>query len=121
MPTSKKNKSSRVSSGAKSPKGKKSPPNQGDISKVIAKKDGERKSKIIFSPNYDPNKVIIDRSFGVKDLVNYKKKIDANIQIFKEAIAKELTEKKRVQGMINALKADIKEARYYKKLKRTLN
>lgn len=79
-----------------------------------------KKARVVFNPNYDPNKVIIDRSFGVKDLLNYKKKIDANINIFKEAITKEITEKKRVQDMINALKADIKEARYYKKLKKSV-
>lgn len=84
-----------------------------------SKKRPALKVRTIPNPNYDPNKVIIDRSFGVKDLLGYKKKINANIQIFKDAIKKEMTEKKRIQEMINSLKADIKEARYFKKLKRS--
>lgn len=88
-----------------------------------AKRNSEIKPKkeingVAFGSSYDSNKVIIDRSFGIKDLERYKKKIAGNIKIFLEAIAKEKKEKKRVQDMIDVLKADIKEAKYYKGLKK---
>lgn len=77
-----------------------------------------KKQKILnvdVRPNYDPSQVIKIRQFGVKDLTVYLQKIDKNIKIFKEAIAKEVTEKARVQVMIKSLKTDIKEARILKK------
>ncbi|HCR36235.1 hypothetical protein A2130_04860 [Candidatus Woesebacteria bacterium GWC2_33_12] len=51
----------------------------------------------------------IVREFGVNDLVKYKEKIKKNILVFEEAIVKEKTEMERVDGMIDALKKDIKE------------
>lgn len=50
------------------------------------------------------------RQFGIDDLVKYKKKIHANIEVFEEAIEKERTELKRVDGMIEALEKDINDA-----------
>lgn len=88
------------------------------IKKKKAKKSPAPKIKL--NPNYDPAKVIVERGYGIKDLENYKKKIDANIKIFKDAIAKEVKEKKRIHSMIQVLKNDIKEARIYKKLKKRL-
>ncbi|KKP46374.1 MAG: hypothetical protein UR39_C0011G0026 [Candidatus Woesebacteria bacterium GW2011_GWA1_33_30] len=49
------------------------------------------------------------REFGVNDLIKYKEKIKKNILVFEEAIEKEKTEMKRVDGMIASLKKDIKE------------
>lgn len=49
------------------------------------------------------------REFGIKDLIKYKEKIGANIKVFEEAIEKEKTEMKRVDGMISALSKDIKD------------
>ena len=51
----------------------------------------------------------IIREFGIKDLIKYKEKIKKNILVFEEAIEKEKTEMKRVDGMIASLKKDIKE------------
>lgn len=76
------------------------------------------KSKVLninVQPNSNPSQTIEIRKFGVRDLTAYTQKIDKNIKIFKEAIAKEVTEKARVQVMIKSLKADIKEARILKK------
>ena len=56
------------------------------------------------------------RQFGVEDLKRYKNKIRANIEVFETAIEKERTELKRVDGMIDSLEADIKEANRLKKL-----
>lgn len=50
----------------------------------------------------------IIRQYGIVDLKKYQAKIDKNIAVFKEAIAKERREKRRVQQMINSLEADIK-------------
>ncbi len=75
------------------------------------------KSKVLninVQPNSDPSQIIEIRQFGVRDLTAYTQKIDKNIKIFKEAIAKEITEKARVRTMIESLKADIKEARSLK-------
>lgn len=49
------------------------------------------------------------REFGINDLLKYKTKIEKNILVFEEAIEKERTEMKRVDGMISALNTDIKE------------
>ncbi len=51
----------------------------------------------------------IIREFGINDLVKYKEKIKKNILVFEEAIDKERTEMKRVDGMIASLDTDIKE------------
>jgi len=51
----------------------------------------------------------IIREFGIKDLKKYQKKIKNNIKIFEEAIKKENKEWKRVQKMIDNLKADLAE------------
>lgn len=56
------------------------------------------------------------RQFGINDLKKYKEKIYKNIKVFEEAIEKEKTELKRVQGMIDALEVDIKEATKLSKL-----
>lgn len=56
------------------------------------------------------------RQFGVDDLKRYKTKIHANIKVFEVAIEKERTELKRVQGMIDSLEKDIKEANRLKKM-----
>lgn len=56
------------------------------------------------------------RQFGINDLKKYKEKIHKNIKVFEEAIEKEKTELKRVQGMIDALNVDIKEATKLSKL-----
>lgn len=50
------------------------------------------------------------RQFGVNDLIKYKEKIHKNIKVFEEAIKKEQTELKRVDGMIKALEKDINDA-----------
>ncbi len=49
------------------------------------------------------------REFGINDLIKYKEKIKKNILVFEEAIEKERTEMKRVDGMITSLNTDIKE------------
>ena len=51
----------------------------------------------------------IVRKFGINDLLKYKEKIKKNILVFEEAIEKEKTEMKRVDGMITSLNTDIKE------------
>lgn len=51
----------------------------------------------------------IIREYGVADLEKYKEKLKKNIKVFEKAIQKEKTEMKRVQGMIDSLKKDIKE------------
>ncbi|OGY10699.1 MAG: hypothetical protein A3A58_01580 [Candidatus Blackburnbacteria bacterium RIFCSPLOWO2_01_FULL_41_27] len=84
----------------------------------------DKKSKVSslnIDPNYDPAQIIKIRQFGVNDLERYLQKIDKNIKIFKEAITKEVTEKTRVRTMIKDLKTDIKNARDFKKNRRTKN
>lgn len=50
------------------------------------------------------------RSYGIVDLKKYLLKIKKNIGVFKEAIAKERKEMKRISGMIKVLENDIKDA-----------
>lgn len=69
-------------------------------------------------PDYNPDKVIILRSYGIKDLKRYSEKIKKNIKVFEEAKTKEKTELKRVRGMIKALQNDIKEAKRFKSIKK---
>ena len=64
----------------------------------------------------DLAKVKIERSYGVKDLIRYRKKLKQNILVFKQAIDKEKEEIKRVEGMIKVLKQDIKQATSLQKL-----
>lgn len=56
---------------------------------------------------------LIIREYGIADLRRYIKKIRENIKIFKEAIAKEKAEEKRIREMIASLKKDVK---YLKKI-----
>ena len=51
----------------------------------------------------------IIREFGIKDLKRYQKKLNNNIKVFEAAIKKEKKEWKRVQKMIDNLKADLAE------------
>jgi peptidoglycan hydrolase CwlO-like protein len=64
-------------------------------------------------PNYDPKKVIAERTQGIIDLTRYIEKIKKNILVFKEAIQKEKNEMKKTEGMIKVLKKDIKEAKKF--------
>ncbi|MBI5126880.1 hypothetical protein HZA76_00275 [Candidatus Roizmanbacteria bacterium] len=77
-----------------------------------------KKINVNVNPTYNPETVIIQRSFGVKDLKKYLEKIKKNIEVFKEAIGKEKTEMKRVEGMIKVLKDDIRQAKQFKLLKK---
>ena len=61
-------------------------------------------------------KTKIERGFGVLDLERYLGKIKQNIQGFEEAIEKEKTEMERIEGMIQVLKNDIKNAEALEKL-----
>ncbi len=54
--------------------------------------------------------VKIIRGYGIVDLKKYLKKIDQNVQVFKQAITKEKIEKQRIINMIKVLKNDIKDA-----------
>lgn len=55
------------------------------------------------------------RQFGINDLKKYKEKIDKNINVFKDAIKKENTEKRRITKMIQVLEKDIEVAESLKK------
>ena len=86
------------------------------------KSSGSSKSLLSSTPVSKPRtkedlaKVKIDRSYGVKDLIRYRKKLKLNILVFKQAIDKEKEEIKRVEGMIKVLKQDIKQATSLQKL-----
>lgn len=71
--------------------------------------------KVNVNPSYNPETVIVQRTFGIKDLKRYQEKIKKNIKVFEEAIVKERIELKRIHGMIDSLKADIVEAKQYKR------
>lgn len=64
----------------------------------------------------DLAKTKILREYGIQDLERYVKKIQENIKVFQAAIGRERTEMKRTQGMIKALKKDIKTISLIQKL-----
>lgn len=78
-------------------------------------KDNTLKIKVIPTKKELENLKTV-RQFGIDDLKRYKEKIHKNIKVFEDAIEKERIELKRVQGMIDSLETDIKEANRLKKL-----
>ena len=85
------------------------------------KKNKTKKQKVVATLKVIPTKKELEnlktvRQFGVDDLKRYKTKIHANIKVFEDAIEKEKVELKRVQGMIDSLKVDIKDVNRLKKL-----
>lgn len=73
----------------------------------------KKQKKVKLNPGYDPKQVIEARSYGIVDLQKYQEKIKKNILVFKEAIQKEEKEYKRVGGMIQVLKKDIRTAKKF--------
>lgn len=96
------------------------PTDKHNYNKVKKKtKNTKTRATPIVTPTYNPQTVIEARKYGIIDLKAHIGKIKKNIKIFEEAIKKEKDLMKRDREMIVVLKNDIKEAKIFKKLKKT--